>query len=164
MKEIINVSIGSQPFTLDMDAYRRLAAYLAAVRSRIAENPDEVMADIESRFAEIFNEEISSARMVVSLAMVEAAIARMGAPEDFGPARETNSAAGGHTYSPRNSRDWRLIRRSRTNRSIAGICGGLAEYRGADATLLRIITFILIFFCGMSLWVYIILWIAIPEE
>lgn len=36
MKEIINVSIGSQPFTLDMDAYRRLAAYLAAVRSRIA--------------------------------------------------------------------------------------------------------------------------------
>ncbi len=160
MKEIINVSIGSQPFTLNMDAYRRLAAYLGDVRSRIAENPDEVMADIEVRFAEIFNEELSSASMVVSIAMVEAAITRMGAPEDFGPARHNQSSSESHN----SVRSWHSIRRSRTNRSIAGVCGGLAEHLGVDATLLRIITFMLIFFGGMSLWVYIILWIAIPEE
>ena len=34
---------------------------------------------------------------------------------------------------------------SRTNRKIGGVCGGIAEYFGLDATLVRIITLILIF-------------------
>lgn len=161
MKEVINVSIGNQPFALDVDAYRTLSDYLAEVRSRLAENSDEVMADIESRFAEIFREGLSSSRMVVSIAMVEAAISRMGAPEDFGPKRTSATADGANTYS---RRDVNRIRRSRTNRSIAGICGGLAEFFHIDATLLRLVTLLLILFGGMSLWIYIILWIIIPEE
>lgn len=46
---------------------------------------------------------------------------------------------------------------------IAGVCGGLAEYFGLDASLLRIATAILILFGGLSLWVYIILWILVPK-
>ena len=56
------------------------------------------------------------------------------------------------------------LRRSRTNRSIAGVCGGIAEYLGIDTTILRIAMLFLILFGGMSLWVYIILWLLIPEE
>jgi phage shock protein PspC (stress-responsive transcriptional regulator) len=56
------------------------------------------------------------------------------------------------------------LRRSRSDRSIAGICGGLAKYLGIDSTALRIVMFLFIFFGGMSLWVYIILWLLIPEE
>jgi phage shock protein PspC (stress-responsive transcriptional regulator) len=160
MKEVINVSIGNQSFALDVDAYRRLSGYLADVRSRIAENADEVMADIEMRFADIFHEGLSSQRMVVSIAMVEAAIARMGAPEDFGPA----CGNAYETSARRSRREWRAIRRSRINRSVAGVCGGLAEFLGIDATILRLVTLFLILFGGMSLWIYIILWIVIPEE
>ena len=58
----------------------------------------------------------------------------------------------------------KLLRRSRTNRSIAGVCGGLADYLGIDVTVLRVITLCLILFGGMSAWVYIILWLLIPEE
>jgi phage shock protein PspC (stress-responsive transcriptional regulator) len=58
----------------------------------------------------------------------------------------------------------KLLRRSLTNRSIAGVCGGLADYLGIDATPLRIATLLLILFGGMSAWVYIILWLLIPEE
>lgn len=162
MKETINVNIGSQAFTLDKDAYERLSDYFDDVRNRLAENEDDTMNDIEARFAEIFIESRSSSMMVVSLKIVELAIARMGRPEDFGlERRERNRSANG-TYAGTGSR--RLIRRSRTNRSIAGVCGGLAEYFDIDATAIRLATLLLILFGGLSIWVYIILWIVIPEE
>ncbi|MDY5240422.1 MAG: PspC domain-containing protein, partial [Alistipes senegalensis] len=58
----------------------------------------------------------------------------------------------------------RRLYRSRTERSIAGICGGLAAYFDADPTLIRLVTLLLILFGGLSIWAYIILWIVIPEE
>lgn len=164
MKETINVNIGSQPFTLDKDAYERLSAYFADVRSRLADDGDDTMADIEARFAEIFTESRPSPVMVVTLRMVEQAIARMGRPEDFGPERHRNTASESKANVNNGDASLRRIRRSRTNRSIAGICGGLGEYFGVDPTLLRIVTLLLILFGGLSLWVYIILWIVIPEE
>jgi len=47
---------------------------------------------------------------------------------------------------------------------IAGICGGLADYFGLDAGLLRIAALVLFLFGGLSLWAYIILWLLIPLE
>lgn len=54
--------------------------------------------------------------------------------------------------------------RSRSNRVIGGVCGGLAEYLNIDTTVLRVITALLTFVMGMSLWVYLLAWIIIPEE
>ena len=157
MNETINANIGQQAFTLDRDAYDRLTIYLNDVRRHIATDTDEVMKDIEIRIAELLREWLPSSIMVVTLPMVERAIARVGAPEDFGTAKESSSKSS-------NKHNIRLLRRSRTNRSIAGICGGLAEYLGVDATPIRIIMIFLVLFGGMSLWVYIIMWLLIPEE
>ena len=44
---------------------------------------------------------------------------------------------------------------------IAGVCAGLAEYFGLDTSLVRIGTLIL--FGGLSLWIYIILWLIVPK-
>ena len=63
--------------------------------------------------------------------------------------------------NPPNSRK---LYRSRTERSIAGICGGLAAYFDSDPTLIRLLMLLLILFGGLSIWAYIILWIVIPEE
>lgn len=155
MQETINANIGQQVFTLDRNAYDCLTIYLSDLRRHISTDTDEVLSDIEIRMAEIFREELSSPMMVVTLAMVERAIARIGAPEDFGAEMHNNDDR--RKQQPK-------LRRSRTNRSIAGICGGLAEYLDIDATVLRIIMLCLIIFGGMSLWVYIILWLLIPEE
>lgn len=46
---------------------------------------------------------------------------------------------------------------------IAGVCGGIAEFFGLDASLVRIATVVLILFFGLSLWAYIILWLIIPQ-
>ncbi|WP_300904739.1 PspC domain-containing protein [uncultured Alistipes sp.] len=54
-----------------------------------------------------------------------------------------------------------LVRTS--NGMIAGVCGGIAEYFGLDTSLVRIATLILILAGGLSLWVYIILWLIIPK-
>lgn len=53
--------------------------------------------------------------------------------------------------------------RSSDNRMIAGVCAGIADFFGLDVTLVRIVTLLLILFGGLSIWVYIILWIIVPK-
>ena len=58
------------------------------------------------------------------------------------------------------------LRRSRTDRRIAGVVGGLAKYVGMDPTLARvlyvIISILSVAFPGI--FVYILLWLIIPQE
>jgi phage shock protein C len=54
--------------------------------------------------------------------------------------------------------------RSRRNRVIAGVCGGIAEYLDVDPVLIRIIAVVLLFVGGGSLIAYIIGMIIIPDE
>jgi len=54
--------------------------------------------------------------------------------------------------------------RSRTNRKIAGVCGGLGDYFNIDPTLVRILFLIFLLCGGGGLLLYIICWIAVPEE
>ncbi len=56
------------------------------------------------------------------------------------------------------------LRRSQSNKVIAGVCGGLGEYMNADPVAIRLAAVLLTLFAGMSLWVYIIMWIVMPEE
>ena len=58
----------------------------------------------------------------------------------------------------------RRLLRSRTDRMIGGVCGGLAQFFGIDSSALRIISALLIMFGGMSIWVYLIMWLIVPEE
>ena len=60
----------------------------------------------------------------------------------------------------------RPIRRSRTNRVIAGVIGGIAEYLGLDPTLSRVIYVLVSIFSAAfpGILVYVLLWILIPSE
>ena len=55
--------------------------------------------------------------------------------------------------------------RSRSNRVFAGVCGGLAEFFGLDATLIRL-AFVLgvVFGFGSLLVVYLVMLFIVPEE
>ncbi len=55
------------------------------------------------------------------------------------------------------------ITRSTTDRIIAGVCGGVARYLNVDPTLVRV-GFVALTFFGVSPWVYLLLWIAVPNE
>ncbi len=47
---------------------------------------------------------------------------------------------------------------------VAGVCGGIARYFGLSSVTLRLVALFLILFGGLSLWVYIILWIITPSR
>lgn len=58
----------------------------------------------------------------------------------------------------------RKLMRSRDDRVIAGVCGGLGEYLGVDAVLVRIAALILLFAGGAGFVLYVIGWIVMPEK
>lgn len=180
MKQTVNVNIASQAFTLDEDAYRVLQNYLDDIRRRLPEGDGETIGDIESHIAGILRESTPSPMLVVTIDTVRATIARVGSPADFGECCRGGQAQGATCEQNRGdtcgqSQDAtcgqatepmqpRQLCRSRSNRSIAGVCGGLARHFNIDPTLLRLAMLLLIVFGGISIWVYVILWIVIPEE
>lgn len=58
----------------------------------------------------------------------------------------------------------RQLRRSVSNRTIAGVCGGIAEYFDLDPVLIRVLWVVLTLLGGSGIILYIILWIVIPEQ
>jgi phage shock protein PspC (stress-responsive transcriptional regulator) len=62
-------------------------------------------------------------------------------------------------------RPTRRLVRSRDDRWLSGVCGGVAEYAGVDANLVRLIVVLgTIFGFGSLLVAYIVAWILMPEE
>jgi len=55
------------------------------------------------------------------------------------------------------------IYRSRSNRVLGGVCGGLGEYFDIDPTIVRL-GFVALFFIGGAVLAYLIGWIVIPKE
>ena len=56
------------------------------------------------------------------------------------------------------------IYRSKNDKIIAGICGGLAKYFEVDPAIVRIIFILLFFFKGIGFLVYLIMWIVVPYD
>ena len=54
--------------------------------------------------------------------------------------------------------------RSRQNRTLAGVCGGIAEYLGWDPTLVRVAWIVFILLGGSGILAYLILWLVMPES
>jgi phage shock protein PspC (stress-responsive transcriptional regulator) len=61
-------------------------------------------------------------------------------------------ATGGH----------KRLMRSSTDKKIAGVCAGLADYFDLDPTIIRVIWLLLLICAGTGLLAYIILWIVLP--
>ncbi len=57
-----------------------------------------------------------------------------------------------------------LLRRSRHDRVLAGVCGGLGAYFGIDPVLLRIAFIVLAVLGGPGIIIYLIAWLVMPEE
>ena len=56
------------------------------------------------------------------------------------------------------------LARPAQGRVIAGVCSGIAQRFGWNVTAVRVLTAVAVIFFGLSLWVYIILWIVMPSE
>jgi phage shock protein C len=57
----------------------------------------------------------------------------------------------------------RKLYRSRTQRMVAGVCGGTAEYFNVDTTVIRVLFLVLTLFGGAGLVIYVVMWILVPD-
>jgi phage shock protein C len=56
------------------------------------------------------------------------------------------------------------FRRSRSDRVLGGVCGGMARSTGAESWVWRLIFTVLFIFAGAGLLLYLLLWIFVPSE
>jgi phage shock protein PspC (stress-responsive transcriptional regulator) len=83
-----------------------------------------------------------------------------GPASDPGPATATATATVPPPYQPRPQ-----LRRSRNDRVIAGVCGGIARHLDVDPVLLRILVVVLTVFTGGAfLLAYLVAWLIIPDD
>ena len=54
--------------------------------------------------------------------------------------------------------------RSRVDRKLWGVCGGLAKYFNIDPTIVRVITVASLFIGSLGFWVYIVMALVVPLE
>lgn len=159
MKKTFTINISGTIFHIEEDAYERLQGYLIKLKNHFGNSSEarEIIADIESRIAELFLEKTKGDNMVITLEMIEEVMTIMGSPEDFLQQEDESESVSGA-----GSRKRRLYR-SPDSRVIAGVCGGLGAYFRMDPVILRIIFVLLFFFNGVGFLAYIILWIAVPK-
>ena len=56
------------------------------------------------------------------------------------------------------------LRRSRSDRWIAGVCGGIARATGVESWVVRLVFTVLVVFAGTGILAYVLLWICMPSE
>lgn len=161
MKKTVSINLNGILFNIDDDAYMKLEEYLNRIESHFSGQHEskEIMADIESRIAELLTERFGGAKKVVSVADIDEIIKTMGNPNDFAEPGTENKNKGYSSYSRRQKR----IYRDSDNRVLGGVCGGMGAYVNIDPVILRIIFIIVFFAGGAGLLIYILLWIIIPE-
>ncbi len=54
--------------------------------------------------------------------------------------------------------------KSNTDKKLAGVCGGLAEYLGIDSTIVRLLLVLAVLFAGVGVLAYIIAALVMPEK
>jgi phage shock protein C len=58
----------------------------------------------------------------------------------------------------------RRLTRSRTDRKIAGVCGGFAAYSGIDVNIVRLVMVVLALLGGSGVVLYLVAWAIVPAE
>lgn len=167
MKKTLTVNISGIVFHIDDDAYAKLDRYLVTIRRHFSsdEGCDEIIAGIEGRIAEMFQEKVTASKQVVTLADVKEVISQLGEPEQISGSDEasekkqnTRSAESEYDYMKASKR----LYRDPDDKYIGGVCGGLGAYFQVDPTWMRLL-FIIGIFAGFGILLYIILWIVIPR-
>ncbi|MEX2380229.1 MAG: PspC domain-containing protein [Vicingaceae bacterium] len=162
MNQTVTVNISGLVFYIEVGAYEQLNNYLETIKHyfRNEEGKEEIIADIEARIAELFKEELSEGKEVVTQAHVDKVIAIMGEPEAYideeADAEEPKQEKGKKKFTSKK------LYRDEDDNVLGGVCSGIAHYFGIDRIWFRIAFLIAFFGYGSGLLLYLILWIIIP--
>jgi phage shock protein PspC (stress-responsive transcriptional regulator) len=175
MKKNISINISGIIFHIEEDGYDALKKYLDSINRYFStfEDSSEILADIESRIAEIFLSRLNEGKQVITQEDVTALVATMGSVRDFQAAEEQESAAGQTQETPRSEYrsqqeksyvppQQKKFLRDQKRKILGGVCAGLGNYFDVDPVWIRLLFAFLTLAYGVILLVYVVLWIAIP--
>ncbi|MFD1163441.1 PspC domain-containing protein [Hwangdonia seohaensis] len=164
MNKTVNINLAGIFFHIDEDAYLKLQRYLEAIKRSFTDSQgrSEIIADIEARIAELFNERVQNDKQVIRIKEVDEVITIMGQPEDYLVDDEIFEDEPQATHRRKTAPSKKLFRDT-DNSYIGGVSSGLGHYFGIDALWVRLAWIILIFGAGTGILLYILLWILVPE-
>jgi len=189
MKKNISINISGIIFHIEEDGYENLRKYLDSITKYFSsfEDSSEIMADIESRIAEIFLSKLNEGKQVITAEDVHSLITTMGSVSDFKAAEEQEFATAGEsskkteftsasqepasesTASSSSSSSSqstytapKQLMRDQQRKILGGVCAGLGNYFNVDAIWIRLLFAILAFAYGFTIIVYFVMWIAVP--
>lgn len=167
MNKTVTINISGIIFHIEEDAYNKLRSYLNAIQDcfKNSDGRDEIMSDIESRIAEMLQENVSATKQVVLMTDVDHVISVMGQPEQFAPESEPsgNVREKADPTSSEKTEAKKRVYRNPDDKILGGVCSGISVYFGIDPIWLRLAFPIVFFVWGSGLLVYILLWIIIPK-
>lgn len=163
MNKTISITLNGLNFYVEEQAYAKLDSWLEAIKAHFTGDEDatEIIADIEIRLAEQMAAKITKSKEVITYADIEKIIAEMGTVHDFeamdGEEKEPMQKNEPTAEGPR-----RLYRNS-DDMIIAGVASGIAAYFGIDPVWIRLLFVASIFAGGTGIFLYLVLWIIVPE-
>ncbi|MBL6448009.1 PspC domain-containing protein [Fulvivirga sp. 29W222] len=175
MKKNISINISGIIFHIEEDAFEKLRDYLDSINRYFSsfEGSQEIIADIESRIAEIFLAKLNEGKQIINTEDVDSLIATMGSIKDFQAVEEQDTPDEGQKHSgsqQESDQSWsdttsRKMYRDEKRKLLAGVCAGMAHYFNIDPLWIRLITIILFLgsYGGLIL-AYIILWVVLPPS
>jgi len=160
MNKTITINLAGIVFHIDEEAFYKLQSYLEAVKKSLkgTQGREDIIADIEARIAELFSERVQEKEVVI-LEDVDYIIATLGQPNDYKVDDEIfEEESSGFKKTVTTKR----LYRDTDDKIIGGICSGIGHYLAIDPLWIRLI-FIILFFGGVPIIAYLILWIIVPE-
>ncbi len=157
MKITVNTNLAGYAFHMDEDAYQHLRHYLVRLEKEFSgeEGSQEIIADIEARMAELFKLRLNKYKQVISLEDIEEVLTVLGSPEAISGNGAEDKAF--HRTAPRR------FYRDPDGRIFGGVCAGLAAYFSINPLWIRILFVILVLAGSFGIWLYLILWLVLPE-
>jgi phage shock protein PspC (stress-responsive transcriptional regulator) len=161
MNKTIIININGIVFHIEEDAYEVLKTYMTEVKRHFAYSTDseEIVSDIENRIAEMFVERLEQEKkQVVELQDVQHVTAQMGSVKEF--ELEGDDA---DFITDQHVKGGKKLFRDMDDRVIAGVCSGVAHYFNIEPKWMRVFAFLIVFLGGSGLFIYLVLWIAMPK-
>ncbi|SMD32204.1 phage shock protein C (PspC) family protein [Reichenbachiella faecimaris] len=185
MKKNISINISGIIFHIEEDGYAQLKAYLETINNYFSNYEDsaEIIADIESRVAEIFLSKLDDGKQIINHDDVKGLIDTMGTVADFEALEDDEPAVAKEEPTPEQKKEKKKeeqrthdaadpgkqkLHRDEKRKVIGGVAAGIAYYFSIDPLWIRLIAVLLFlnifvsFLSGSVLIAYIILWIVIP--
>lgn len=170
MKKVININFQGRVVPIEETSYEMLKQYVDSLRNYFAkeEGKDEIINDIESRIAELFNEKLKAGAFCITDEDVSQILNNMGRPQDFAEVDEEGDARSGPAYESEAepnyqsaNRRTKTLYRDEDNRIAGGVCSGLAAYFNIEPVIVRLI---FVVFAAASFIPYIVLWAFLPKS